>query len=435
MARVIAFDLARLFLGPLFLAPRGIDRVDLALARHVFPDENSPNLGILPTFWGIRVYRARQVLRLLAHVEALWAEQAPYRRDPPQHPRFCRIVEDIRASGSAQHRPIPPPRNLRLRDKVARMVGELVATGMPLGRPSRQAVPARAIYLNVGQLGLAVPLFFHWLDDRPDVTCAMMLHDVIPLEYPDLVRPGQADHHSRMVRTAAHHADCMIYTTRYARDTVNAALARSGRAQLPSLVRALPLSAAFAQTSGSLPALAGTRYFVVVSTIEPRKNHELLLRVWARLIARLGVAAPHLVIVGARGYDAARILVPLERAPILRGHVHEVAGLSSHDLAALMLGAAALLSPTWVEGFGLPVLEAQSLGVPTIASNIAAHREIASGAILLPCDDDDGWERAIMAAPTPGARTAPVIAPQLSEAAYCADVLAFVHDVVGQAGR
>jgi len=430
---VIAFDLARLFLGPLFLAPRGIDRVDLALARHVFPDANSPNLGVLPTFWGIRVYRAPQVLHLLAHVEQLWAEQSPQHRDPLQHERFCRIVAEIRAPGAAHHHAIPPPRNLTLGDKVARMLGELAATGMPLGRPSRKAVPARAIYLNVGQLGLAVPMFFHWLDDRPDVTCAMMLHDVIPLEYPDLVRPGQGDHHTRMVRTAARHADCMIYTTLYARDTVNASLAHFGRPHLPSLVRALPLSTAFAQVAHSLPDLAGARYFVVVSTIEPRKNHDLLLRVWARLIARMGSAAPHLVIVGARGYDAARILAPLARAQMLRGHVHEVAGLSSHDLAALVLGATALLSPTWVEGFGLPVLEAQSLGVPTIASNIAAHREIANGATLLPGDDDDAWERAIMALPTPGRRAAPVIPAQVTEAAYCADVLAFVHDVV--AGR
>lgn len=427
MPRVIAFDLARLFLGPLFLAPRGIDRVDLALARHVFPDVDSPNLGILPTFWGLRVYRAPQVLRLLAHVQQLWAEDAPGNTDPVQHERFLRIVEEIRTPGAARREAIPAPRNLTLRNKVVRMVQELYATGMPVGRAVRRHVPERAVYLNVGQLGLAVPMFFEWLHDRPDITCAMMLHDVIPLEYPDLVRPGQVVHHARMVRTAARHADCMIFTTDYARDTVNAALAHHGRPHLPSLVRGLPLSEAFAQTRSSLPDLAGKRYFVVVSTIEPRKNHNLLLRVWERLIARLSNAAPHLVIVGARGYDAARILAPLKHAPLLRAHVHEVAGLSSHDLAALMLGATGVLSPTWVEGFGLPVLEANTMGVPTIASDIAAHREIAKpGSILLSCDDDDAWERAIMALPTLGLRMRPTVPPDATEAAYCTDILAFL---------
>jgi glycosyltransferase involved in cell wall biosynthesis len=259
----------------------------------------------------------------------------------------------------------------------------------------------------------------------------MMLHDVIPLQYPELCRPNQDVHHTRMVRTAARHADCMIYTTAYARDTVNASLVRNGRPHLPCLVRALPLSAAFAETTQSLPELASRRYFVVVSTIEPRKNHELLLRVWARLIERWGKDAPHLVIVGSRGFDAERILFPLAQNPVLRALVHEVTGLSSEALATLMLGATAVLSPTWVEGFGLPVLEANVLGVPTIASDIAAHREIAQGATtLLPCDNDDAWERAIVAVPALTAtRARPKIPAEVTEAAYCTDVLEYLAAV------
>jgi len=436
MSRIIAYDLARMFLAPLFLTPRGIDKVDLAMARHIFADDASPHLGILPTFWGIRAYPGPQVRRLLDHVHHVWAEGTPGKGDPAQQVRFQRIIDEIRNPGAVHHNPIPPPRLLSLRVKVGRMIQELRATGMPLGRPVRSHVPRDAIYLNVGQLGLAVPLFFQWLADRPDVTCAMMLHDVIPLEYPDLVRPGQFDHHTRMVRTAARHADCMIYTTAYARDTVNASLAQHGRPDLPSLVRALPLSAAFAEATESLPELAGKRYFVVVSTVEPRKNHELLLRVWGRLVASSGKDAPHLVIVGSRGFDAERILAPLAQTPLLRALVHEVTGLSSQALASLMLGATAVLSPTWVEGFGLPVLEANVLGVPTIASDIAAHREIAQGTTtLLPCDDDEAWERAIVALPPVAARMRPAIPAAVTEAAYCSELLDYLSTVMaGKSG-
>jgi glycosyltransferase involved in cell wall biosynthesis len=431
MARVIAYDLARLFLAPLFLAPRGIDKVDLAMARHVFADEDSPHLGILPTFWGVRAYRAAQVRRMLDHVHAVWAEREHGDRASVQDLRFAQVVAQIRSAGTEHRRPIPPPRQLTLGDKVVRMVHELVATGMPPGRPVRGFVPKGAIYLNIGQLGLAVPLFFNWLEQRPDVTCAIMLHDVIPLDFPHLVRPGSAEHHGRMVRTAARHADCMIYTTAYARDTVNASLAQNGRPHLPSLVRPLPLSAAFTEVAGSLPDLAGTRYCLVVSTIEPRKNHDLLFRVWRRLIARLGKDAPHLVIVGSRGFDADRILAPIARSAVLRAHVHEVSGLSSHALAQLMLGATGLLSPTYVEGFGLPVLEANVLGVPTVASNIAAHREIArENTTLLACDDDEAWERAILALPPTATRERPPISHDMTEAAYCGDLLAYLGSVL-----
>jgi hypothetical protein len=49
MRRVIAYDLTRLFLGPLSQSPRGIDRVDVALANAFFSEDKTVNLGILPT--------------------------------------------------------------------------------------------------------------------------------------------------------------------------------------------------------------------------------------------------------------------------------------------------------------------------------------------------------------------------------------------------
>ena len=430
MSRVIAFDLARLFLAPLFLGPRGIDKVDLAIARHLFPDDDSPHIGVMPTFWGIRAYRARDVRRMLDHVATIWAEHPPGDANPAQDNRLALIIARIRSASTAHRTPIAPPRRLSVGNKVLRMLQALYATGMPLGRPVRKAVPTGATYLNIGQLGLAVPLFFHWLEDRRDITCALMLHDVIPLDFPDLCRPGSASHHARMVRTAARHADCMIYTTAHARDTVNASLARCGRPHLPSLVRPLPLSAAFVETASALPELLGARYCVVVSTIEPRKNHDLLVRVWRRLIARLGQDAPHWLSVGSRGFDSDRILEPLQRDANLRAFVHEVSGLPSHSLARLVMGAAGLLSPTWVEGFGLPVLEANILGVPTIASNIAAHREIAQGATtLLACDDEDAWLHAIAALPPSVARRRPVIPLEMTEAAYCKDLVKFLRGI------
>lgn len=430
MSRVIAYDLTRLFLGPLFLAPRGIDRVDLALARHVFADPDTPHLGILPTPWGVRAYPAVLVRRVLNHVWQLWAEHTPAEGDIRTEPRLVRLIAQILSSSpEAEHVQNPQRQaSLSLMAKIMRILGELRVTGIPLGRAADGAVPQGAVYLNVGQLGLAVPPFFRWLKRRPDVTCAIMLHDVIPLEYPHLVRAGHVEHHARMIRTAAEHASCLIFTSVYARDTVSAALARQGRCDVPNLVRHLPLPAVFAETAGSLPDLARCHYFVVVSTIEPRKNHELLLRVWKRLVRRFGDDAPHLVVVGSRGYDADRILAPIAHDPLLRRHVHEVSGLSSPALATLMLGASGLLSPSLAEGFGLPVLEANAMGVPTIASDIAAHREVANASTkLLPGDDDASWEQAVASTPLAGLRSRPPLPPESTEAIYCSDLLHFLE--------
>lgn len=423
MPRIVAYDVTRLFVGPIFLTPRGIDRVDLAVARRVFDDPDSPNLAILPTPWGVRAYPARLMRIVLDRLEQLWSEQVA----PQDDSQLQWLVEHILSPAAVRQADAPPPTALALGEKIRRQLAMVMTTGLPLGRPVRQAVPRGAVYVNIGQFGLVVPPFFNWLEERTDVTCAIMLHDVIPIEFPHLVSAAHVGNHTRMVETAARHADCLIYNTHSARQSVEAAMLPFGRSGLPSLVRALPLQPAFEQVSSSLPQLDGIDYCVVVSTIEPRKNHALLLEAWQDLIRRLGPAAPHLVIVGALGYDAVRTLAPLEQDPQLREKVHIISGLSSPALAALVLGARAMLCPSLAEGFGLPLLEAQVLGVPAIASDIAAHREVASEkAVLLASDKASAWADAIAAVKPVTGRNRPTIPAHQSEAAYCADVLDFL---------
>ncbi|WP_163778702.1 glycosyltransferase family 4 protein, partial [Proteus mirabilis] len=69
--------------------------------------------------------------------------------------------------------------------------------------------------------------------------------------------------------------------------------------------------------------------FVACGTIEPRKNHLLLLHLWRALAERLGAATPRLVLVGRRGWEAENIVDMLERCPAIREHVVEVSGLST----------------------------------------------------------------------------------------------------------
>ena len=422
MTRVFAYDLARLFLGPLSQTPRGIDRVDLALARHFFADAATPNLGILPTPWGVRAYDAAMVRRGLDHLERLWAEQAE--AAPESHLVALGARFEGRTPGVA---PSLRPR-LSTPDKIRRIFAELRSTGFSFGHAARNVVPQRAVYINVGQIGLAVPQFHFWLERRADITCAIMLHDAIPLEYPHLVDPGSVAHHARMIRTAQRHADCLIFTTEPARQSVFAAMHPTKGGRIASCVRSLPLPGAFAAPGPAYQPPAGHRYFVAVSAIEPRKNHELLIEVWRRLVVKWGKQAPHLVIVGARGWGSGRILAPLAEDPALRARVHVATGMPSPALARLMLGAAGVLCPSLAEGFGLPLLEGNALGVPTIASDIAAHREIANGQTrLLPTDDVPAWKAAIEAVLDAGDRPDCAIPASLTEAAYCRDIEAFLE--------
>lgn len=430
MDRAIAFDLSRLFLGPMSLTPRGIDRVDLSLAQYFFDEPDSPHVGILPTPWGMRVFPADRVRKGIEHLSSLWDKKAL----PQAEPVFRHLSDRLR--GECRYEAGAGSRELTAGAIMARFARHIMASGLSPGKPVRSAVPDNAIYLNIGQIGLAIPLFFRWLGSRPDVCSAFMLHDVIPLEYPEMVEPASVAHHARMVRTAARHADAIITTTEHARETVHKAMAENGRRDVQGFARSLALPRSFTETIDAPEELAGLRYFVVCSTIEPRKNHRLLLDVWERLKTLPGGPPPHLVIVGSRGFQADAILgmIPKRR---LDGYVHHLSGLSTPALVRLMLGSTAVLSPSLAEGFGLPVLEADTIGVPVLASDIPSHREIAGACTtLLPADDAAAWAEAIcnLSAPSTLRQSQPT-PPHATPAAYCQDIESFLNSLQPRKGN
>jgi glycosyltransferase involved in cell wall biosynthesis len=113
----------------------------------------------------------------------------------------------------------------------------------------------------------------------------------------------------------------------------------------------------------------------VLGTIEPRKNHLLLLNLWTRLAAATP-AAPRLLVIGARGWENEQVVDMLERSHRLRGLVEEHNGLSDAQVGAFLHQARALLLPSFAEGFGLPLAEALASGVPAICSDIPVFREV-----------------------------------------------------------
>jgi glycosyltransferase involved in cell wall biosynthesis len=181
------------------------------------------------------------------------------------------------------------------------------------------------------------------------------------------------------------------------RATADSLSAFAEQSRLPMPPHAVAWIAGHKLPPSAGPKALGRPYFVSLGTIEGRKNHILLLQLWKGLIARMGDRAPMLVIIGQRGWEAEHALATLDRAPTLRGHVLELNTASDAETAGYVEGARALLMPSYVEGFGMPVIEALELGTPVIASDIPVFREIA-GEIPTYLDSCDGaaWERTIL---------------------------------------
>ena len=136
------------------------------------------------------------------------------------------------------------------------------------------------------------------------------------------------------------------------------------------------------------PAAPKDGYVLFFSTLEPRKNVGGLLDAYERLIAsaRDGLQAvpglPDLVLAGRATNDAQPWLDRISRPP-LQGVVRHLGYVDANDRRALYEGARMLVQPSFEEGFGMPVLEAMSLGVPVVAANRGSLPEVLGGAGLL----------------------------------------------------
>lgn len=121
-------------------------------------------------------------------------------------------------------------------------------------------------------------------------------------------------------------------------------------------------------------------YYLHVGTLQPRKNVDALIDAYMRL--------PHavretrqLVVVGKYGWNAEAL-----RGRLLalrpKGRVVWLDYVPMHDLLALYAGAGMFVFPSLAEGFGLPVLEALAVGLPVIASDLPALREVGGNHVL-----------------------------------------------------
>lgn len=263
----------------------------------------------------------------------------------------------------------------------------------------RLSIPSNTALIHVSHSRLDRTSAFSWLREsgRKGI---FYVHDLIPLLHPEFVRPHEPRRHRSRMETVLSHAALVLCNSQVTARALYT-FAQEENLRLPSIAVLPPgVEEAFLKVSQDLPRPRNP-YFVVVGTIEPRKNHMLLLHLWQYLAERDGPRAPRLVIVGKRGWENSQILAMLERCRALPGLVIEVPGLGDAALARLVAGASALLSPSFVEGYGMPVTEALALHTPVIASNIPSHREAAgSEAILLDPLDGRSWRAAIDAVVT-----------------------------------
>ncbi|MDJ0821375.1 MAG: glycosyltransferase family 1 protein [Paracoccaceae bacterium] len=268
----------------------------------------------------------------------------------------------------------PPDRLAHLRRKMdpmrARAEADLrrvcIARCLPLRLTAmlRRHLPNELRYLNLGHTNLTTRVI-RALRSLSGAKIAVFIHDLIPLDHPDYQRADMLARFAGFFERACRSADLIICNSEQTRQDVLRHATAHG----------IEPECVVAHLGVSIPDVAeppqgpwtGKPYFVTVGTIEPRKNHGLLLDLWP------DIPEAHLLICGNRGWQNDAVFQRLDAQP---DRVHELPGLSDGQIAALLQGSAGLLFPSFVEGYGLPPVEAAALGVPVLCNDLPIYHEV-----------------------------------------------------------
>jgi glycosyltransferase involved in cell wall biosynthesis len=242
-------------------------------------------------------------------------------------------------------------------------------------------------YFNVGHSNLSSPVLSALKTGGCNIS--VLIHDMIPLDFPEFTRPKMQVSFDKRMRAVSAFADNLICNSEYTNDRASEYFAEWGR--IPrQIVAPLGLENKFLKYKNTAAA-SDPPYFVILGTIEGRKNHQIIFDVWNK-----SANPPLLYVVGRRGWNADAAISFLENSVLMGTHIHELSNFGDAEMINLLQGARALLFPSFVEGFGLPAIEAAALGTSVIASDIPALREVLQeNAIFVDPKDSNAWGDAI----------------------------------------
>jgi len=262
-----------------------------------------------------------------------------------------------------------------------------------LGDLERLVLPRRELSL-AWQAGLAhgashgmvhapsvlAPLVKHDRFLEPGRQTVVTVHDVVPWTHPATLTPRGVHFHKAMVKRAWKHADAVVVPTHAVAAELNEIHRFDERLRViggaPSRRLRVPVDADGRAERLGLPE----RYVLAVGTLEPRKGLTYLIEAMAHPDAPSDIP---LVIGGPEGWGDVDVMGTAERAGLSPERVHVLGRVDDADLAVAYARATVFVFPSLAEGFGLPVIEAMSLGAPVIHSDAPAVREVAADAAVM----------------------------------------------------
>jgi glycosyltransferase involved in cell wall biosynthesis len=209
----------------------------------------------------------------------------------------------------------------------------------------------------------------------------MTVHDLIPIYARETCDQDTAVVFEEFMRRALKHTDHILAVSG---NTANDVKRYSASLQIPeppitvtkngsSFTEFLPAGQSPSEiAAGDLPE----RFVLFVATVEGRKNHQLILDIWRRMIDE-GDDPPHLVCVGRLGWKSTAFISTVVESGYLGGRIHLLRDICDADLRMLYSRCLFTLCPSFYEGWGLPVGESLAMGKICVCSDRASLPEVA----------------------------------------------------------
>jgi len=228
---------------------------------------------------------------------------------------------------------------------------------------------------------------------RCRVRFAVLVHDIIPIEHECFVEPEYARTFAKWLEEIVPQADVVLTVSKYTRNALMRLAAQSGSA----LPRLEVLQMGGGLSDRSLAVVNRAKRFpqpcvLVVSTLEIRKNHRLLVKVWRRLLQRHGAdSTPVLLFAGRIGWLIEDVLADLTASGYAGGKIELMLDLSDAELRQAYQSCLFTIFQSLCEGWGLPIAESLAHGKFCIASNRTSIPEVGGDFIdyFDPSDEDD----------------------------------------------
>jgi glycosyltransferase involved in cell wall biosynthesis len=213
------------------------------------------------------------------------------------------------------------------------------------------------------------------------------VHDCIPILYPEFCNPNLVQDFINWINGICEHADVILANSQNTRNDLETVGKKLGY-ELPEC-HVVRLNGTFGSGASeeaehdpdALKVLRDNNldvedFALIVSTIEPRKNHALVLSAWTRLIkSKPAGQVPYLVCVGNSGWMNDDFRQRLERDKALHQRVIVLTNVSDQTLELLYRRCLFTIFPSLYEGWGLPISEAIAQGKVPLVSNVSSHPE------------------------------------------------------------